>query len=106
MLRVASVSFVLRAGIKSSYPTGRFRTIQAKIDTILYERLVLAQKDLFHKLQRLIFRTAGCLNREQVYPVGLVLFQLLRFLCISASHLSNIAQRFRSKGNITTYTHI
>lgn len=99
MLRVASVSFVLRAGIKSSYPTGRFRTIQAKIDTILFERLALAQKDLFQKLQRLIFRSAGCLNREQVYPVGLVLFQLLRFLCISASHLSNIAQRFRSKAS-------
>ena len=49
------------------------------------------------KLQRLIFRSAGCLTRDQVYPVGLVLWQLLRFLCISSSHLSNIAQRFHPK---------
>lgn len=101
MLRVASVAFVLRAGVKftttGSKPSSRFRTIQAKIDTILYQRLQLAEKDLYQRLQRLIFRSAGCLTKEQVYPVALVLWQLLRFCCIAASHLSNIAQRFQSK---------
>lgn len=105
MLRVSSIAFILRAGVKTSFPGSsptspptsstkpRYRTIQARIDTILYQRLQLAERDLFSKLQRLIFRSAGCLHREHVYPVGLVLWQLLRFLCISASHLSNIARR-------------
>jgi hypothetical protein len=51
-------------------------------------------------LQRLVFRSAGYLNREQVYPVALVLWQLLRILCIGASHLSNLVQRFRIKGTL------
>lgn len=97
MVRVASIAFVLRAGVKCSETSSRFRTIQARIDTILYERLKLALKELFQMLQRLIFRTAGCLNRESIYPVALVLWQLLRILCISSSHLSNIAQKFHSK---------
>jgi hypothetical protein len=101
MVRVASLAFVLRAGVKSSLTDSskysHFRTVQAKIDTILYQRLKLAEKDLMAKLQKLIFRSAGCLTREQVYPVGLVLWQLLRLLCLSSSHLSNIAQRFSSK---------
>jgi hypothetical protein len=33
-----------------------------------------------------------------VYPVALVFFQLLRMLCISSSHLSNIVQRFKPQG--------
>ncbi|KAH8686102.1 hypothetical protein BGZ60DRAFT_109594 [Tricladium varicosporioides] len=102
MLRVSSIAFVLRAGVKpdGAYPKGsrHFRTIQARVDTLLYERLKYAEKDLFSMLQRLIFRTAGCLSRNQVYPVALVLWQLMRILSISSSHLSNIAQRFQSKG--------
>ena len=118
MLRVASLAFILRAGVKyttnisslssspsktQTQPDPRYRTIQAKVDTILYHRLKLAEKDLFQKLQRLIFRSAGCLAREQIYPVALVLWQLLRFLCISTSHLSNIAQRFQSIGTYPTF---
>ncbi|TVY89062.1 hypothetical protein LAWI1_G006226, partial [Lachnellula willkommii] len=101
MVRVASLAFVLRAGVKCSEPelSSRFRTIQAKIDTILYERLIMAKNELFQKLQHLIFRTAGSLNRESIYPVALVLWQLLRIFCISSSHLSNIAQKFHSKAN-------
>ncbi|KAH6677707.1 hypothetical protein B0J14DRAFT_475993 [Halenospora varia] len=102
MLRVSSIAFVLRAGVKpdGTYPKGssRFRTIQARVDTVLYERLKYAEKDLFSMLQRLIFRTAGCLARNQVYPVALVLWQLMRILSISSSHLSNIAQKFHAKG--------
>ena len=103
MVRVASIAFVLRAGVKCSEPelSSRFRTIQAKIDTLLYERLILATNELFQKLQHLIFRTAGSLNRESIYPVALVLWQLSRILCISSSHLSNIAQKFHSKGMTT-----
>ncbi|TVY80643.1 hypothetical protein LSUE1_G008368 [Lachnellula suecica] len=99
MLRVASLAFVLRAGVKCSESqlSSRFRTIQAMIDTILYERLIVAEKELFQMLQRLIFRTAGCLNRESIYPVALVLWQLMRILSISTGHLSNIAQRFHPK---------
>ncbi|TAQ83156.1 hypothetical protein B7494_g8521 [Chlorociboria aeruginascens] len=101
MLRVASLAFVLRAGIKytPTYPSPKassFRTIQATIDTILYQRLIMAEQTLFSMLQRLIFRTAGCLNRNQVYPVALVLWQLMRIFCIGASHLSNIIKRFQS----------
>jgi hypothetical protein len=102
MLRVAALAFILRAGVKytpaSNKPTSRFRTIQARVDTILYLRLQLAEKDLFQMLQHLIFRSAGYLAREQVYPVALVMWQLMRVLCIGASHLSNIVQRFQSKG--------
>lgn len=87
----------MKATLPGSRSSPRFRTIQARIDTILYQRLKLAEKDIMTQLQRLIFRSAGCLTREQVYPVGLVLWQLLRFLCISSSHLSNIAQRFPPK---------
>jgi len=103
MLRVASLSFILRAGVKCTPATNTsksssYRTIQATIDTILYERLKLAERDLFHMLQRLVFRSAGYLNREQVYPVALVFWLLLRMLCLGASHLSNLAERFRTKG--------
>src|SRR6266536_3904597 len=102
MLRVAALAFILRAGVKytlaSNKPTSRFRTIQARVDTILYLRLQLAEKDLFQMLQHLIFRSAGYLAREQLYPVALVMWQLMRMLCIGASHLSNIMQRFQSKG--------
>lgn len=103
MLRVASLAFILRAGVKctpttSTFKSSSYRTIQATIDTILYERLKIAERDLFQMLQRLVFRSSGYLNREQVYPVALVLWQLLRILCIGASHLSNLVQRFRTKG--------
>jgi hypothetical protein len=110
MLRVASLAFILRAGVKytpnSTSKSSPYRTIQATIDTILYERLKIAENDLFKMLQRTVFRSAGYLSREQVYPVALVLWQLLRILCIGASHLSNLAQRFRTKGlfTCTSYT--
>ncbi|KAH7333225.1 hypothetical protein BKA65DRAFT_596811 [Rhexocercosporidium sp. MPI-PUGE-AT-0058] len=109
MLRVASLAFILRAGVKcttspsQSQPQrqpkaqSRFRTTEATIDTILYQRLQLAVKDLFSMLQCLVFRKAGFLTREQAYPVALVFWQLLRILCLGASHLSNIVQRFNSK---------
>lgn len=95
---------VLRAGVEFTV-TGpkvgtRFRTVKARIDTILYERLQLAEKELYQRLQRLIFRSAGNLTREQVYPVALVLWQLLRFCCIASSHLSNIAARFQPNGTL------
>lgn len=101
MLRLASLAFVLRAGVKYTSsdcdPSNpRFRTVQAKIDTILFQRLRLAENDLFQMLQKIIFRSAGSLTRGQVYPVALVLWQLLRILSISASHLSNLVQRFHS----------
>lgn len=104
MLRASSLAFTLRAGVKyhpsstSPEPNLRYRTVQARIDSIIYERLRRAEHDLFSRLQTLIFRTAGCLNKDQIYPVALVLWQLLRFLGISASHLGNIVQRFQSKG--------
>jgi hypothetical protein len=105
MLRVASLAFVLRAGVKFSTSAGpgrsEFRTVQARVDTVLYERLQLAEKELFQMLQRLIFRTAGCLTRGQIFPVALVLWQLMRIFSISSSHLSNIAQKFQSKGKLT-----
>lgn len=100
MLRLASLAFVLRAGVK--YTSGhhlpsRFRTVQARVDTILYQRLKLAEQEHCQLLQKMIFRKAGNLTRQQVYPVALVLWQLMRILCIAASHLSNITQRFRDK---------
>lgn len=108
MLRVASLAFILRAGVKvtpsaSNQPPPRFRTVQARIDTILYDRLRIAERDLFDKLQALIFRTAGCLNRDQIYPVALVMFQLIRIVSIGASHMSNIVERFQSKGKLPTF---
>lgn len=72
--------------------------MEATIDTILYQRLQLAEADFFKRLQKLVFRSAGYLTRQQVYPVALVFYQLLRILCIGASHLSNLMQRFKSKG--------
>lgn len=104
MLRASSLAFILRAGLKyhpsspSPEPNLRYRTVQARIDSIIYERLKRAEIDLFQRLQAIIFRTAGCLNKDQVYPVALVMWQLMRFLGISASHLGNIVQRFQSKG--------
>ncbi|KAL2065803.1 hypothetical protein VTL71DRAFT_3473 [Oculimacula yallundae] len=101
MLRVASMAFVLRAGVKSTpstpqSPCSQFRTTEATIDTILYQRLQLAINDLFQKLQNIVFRKAGFLTREQVYPIALVFWQLLRILCIGAGHLSNIVMRFNN----------
>ncbi|CAG8975956.1 hypothetical protein HYALB_00007087 [Hymenoscyphus albidus] len=103
MLRVACLAFVLRAGIKFSSSTSdansNFRTVQARVDTILYGRLQIAEMELFQMLQRLIFRTAGCLTREQIFPVALVLWQLIRIVSLSSSHLSNIAKKFQSKAH-------
>lgn len=100
MLRAASIAFILRAGVKYTPSNGQaasqYRTIQASIDTILYQRLKLAEKSLYNMLQRIVFRSLGYLAREQIYPVALVFWQLLRMLCLSSSHLSNIAQRFNS----------
>jgi hypothetical protein len=102
MLRSASIAFVLRAGIKystsnsNSNSTSQYRTIQASIDTILYQRLKLAEKDLHKMLQRIVFRSLGYIAREQIYPVALVFWQLLRMLSLSSSHLSNISERFKS----------
>ena len=108
MIRAASLAFVLRAGVKYHQPTPtsptpnlRYRTLQARIDSILYDRLKLAERDLFQRLQALIFRTAGNLSKDQVYPVALVMWQLMRFLGISASHLGNIVQRFGAKGTFS-----
>jgi hypothetical protein len=105
MLRVAALSFVLRAGVKytmtadtPALPSPHFRTIQARIDSILYARLKIAERDLFGRLQVLIFRTAGCLGKDQLYPVALVMFQLMRFMSLGASHLSNLVERFGASG--------
>lgn len=100
MLRAASIAFILRAGVKytpsKGQSTSRYRTVQASIDTILYQRLKLAEKVLYKMLQRIVFRSLGYLARQQIYPVALVFWQLLRMLCLSSSHLSNIDQRFKS----------
>ncbi|KAE8442719.1 hypothetical protein EG329_002910 [Mollisiaceae sp. DMI_Dod_QoI] len=100
MLRAASIAFILRAGVKhtssSDKSNSRYRTIQASIDTILYQRLKLAERDLYKMLQRIVFRSLGYVAREQIYPVALVFWQLLRMLCLSSSHLSNISRRFQS----------
>ena len=53
-------------------------------------------------LQRLVFRKAGFLTREQGYPVALVFWQILRILCLGASHMSNIVTRFNEKGTSLT----
>lgn len=119
MLRVASLAFILRAGVKvtsntTTPPTDssnsqkpnastsppQFRTVQARIDTVLYDRLKIAERDLYQRLQQLIFRTAGFLTREQTYPVALVMWQLMRILSIGASHLANLVDRFGSKGKL------
>lgn len=100
MLRAASIAFVLRAGVNCTASSDKFKsqypTIQASIDTILYQRLKLAEKDLYRMLQRIVFRSLGYITREQIYPVALVFWQLLRMLCLTSSHLSNISQRFKS----------
>lgn len=110
MLRAASLAFVLRAGVKCSIVSSKgkshqsplqFRTVQARIDSIIYARLKLAERDLFGRLQLLIFRTAGCLGKDQLYPVALVMWQLMRMLSLGASHLSNIAERFHGSGKST-----
>ena len=105
MLRAASLAFVLRAGVKytmpensATLPSPHFRTIQARIDSILYARLKVAERDLFSRLQIIIFRTAGCLGKDQIYPVALVMFQLMRMLSLGASHVSNIVERFGTNG--------
>jgi hypothetical protein len=107
MIRVTSISFVLRAGVKytlankaSLAPSDSYRTVQARVDSILYSRLKLAERDLFRRLQALIFRTAGCLNKDQQYPVALVMWQLMRMMSIGASHLSNIVDRFGNNGTL------
>ncbi|KUJ13911.1 uncharacterized protein LY89DRAFT_736910 [Mollisia scopiformis] len=100
MLRAASIAFVLRAGVKykasGNQSTSQYRTIEASIDTILYQRLKLAEKDLYKMLQRIVFRSLGYIAREHIYPVALVFWQLLRMLCLSSSHLSNIYSRFKT----------
>ncbi|KAL3419924.1 hypothetical protein PVAG01_08423 [Phlyctema vagabunda] len=102
MLRLASIAFVLRAGVKytcKGTSPSRYRTVQAKVDSILFQRLRLAEEDMYRMLQKLIFRSAGSLRREQIYPVALVLWQLLRILSLSASHLANIVQRFQASAS-------
>ncbi|CZT45690.1 uncharacterized protein RSE6_06021 [Rhynchosporium secalis] len=93
---VASIAFILRAGVKCTTLTkghpksqvqhqnaSHFQTVEATIDTILYQRLQIALKDLFGMLQPFVFPKAGFLNREQLYHIALVFWHFLRIACLA-----------------------
>ncbi|CZS91850.1 uncharacterized protein RAG0_02396 [Rhynchosporium agropyri] len=93
---VASIAFILRAGVKCTTLTkghpksqvqhqnaSHFQTVEATIDTILYQRLQIALKDLFGMLQPIVFPKAGFLNREQLYHIALVFWHFLRIACLA-----------------------
>lgn len=94
--RVIALSFVLRTGVSCSYQS-QFRTVQARIDTILYRRLCSAESTLFKMMQKIVWASAGRLKREQLYPVALAMWQLMRLMCLRASHLASLKRR--SKGS-------
>lgn len=107
--RLVSLNFVLRAGIKiQSFPepdaTSPFRTIQAQIDTLLYQSFQKTEKSLYQHLQRLVFRFAGSLARDAVVPVCFAIWQLTRLQCMLASHLSNLAAHDRKRYFASTKT--
>ena len=96
MTRLVSLNFVLRAGVtilpnSPAFRDSPFRTIQAQIDTLLFQSFQATEKCLYHDLQRLIFRSAGSLARDAIVPVCLCVWQLSRLQCMLASHLSNLA---------------
>lgn len=91
MLRVAAMSFILRAGVVCT--ESEFRTVQARIDTVLYRRLSAAESKLFAALHKAVWVSAGRLKREQIYPVAYVIWQTMRLTCQRASHLQNLTTR-------------
>jgi hypothetical protein len=91
MLRVAAMSFILRAGVVCT--ESEFRTVQARIDTVLYRRLSAAELKLFAALHKAVWVSAGRLKREQIYPVAYVIWQTMRLTCQRASHLQNLTTR-------------
>jgi hypothetical protein len=91
MLRVAAMSFILRAGVVCT--ESEFRTVQARIDTALYRRLSAAESKLFAALHKAVWVSAGRLKREQIYPVAYVIWQTMRLTCQRASHLQNLTTR-------------
>lgn len=107
--RLVSLNFVLRAGltISSNSPAFKdspFRTIQAQIDTLLFQSFQATEKCLYRDLQRLIFRSAGSLARDAVVPVCLCVWQLARLQCMLASHLSNLAAHNHNRSRRATPT--
>jgi len=86
-LRVSSLNYILRTGIRVLSPANNsHRTIQARIDTIVFSRLRTAEIDLNKRLQTVIWKSYGRLTRQQLFPVAYVLWQFLRLTCQRASH--------------------
>jgi hypothetical protein len=68
IVRIGALSYILRAGVRLE-TTSEFRTIQAKIDTILFRRLQALETQLSAKMQKMIWVSAGKLTSQQQYPV-------------------------------------
>jgi hypothetical protein len=98
LLRGTALAYVLRAGVKCS-PDAAFQVVQAKIDTILYQRLRAAEVAQFATLQKVVWVSAGRLKQQQLYPVAYVIWQTMRSICLRASHLANLQNRFKASGN-------
>jgi len=94
MLNVAALSYVLRTGV-IYHSDSPFRTVQARIDTVLFHRLRAAETRLNKLLQTIIWRSYGRLTRQQQFPVAYVLWQLMRLICMRASHLINLRQHVK-----------
>jgi hypothetical protein len=102
-LRVVSLNYVLRTGIRILSPvTNSHRTIQARIDSLVFSRLRIAESDLNKRLQTVIWKSYGRLTRQQLFPVAYVLWQYLRWTCQRASHLTNLIPAFTYKSHADT----
>lgn len=96
MLKGTALAYVLRAGVKCT-PDSSFQIVKAKIDTILYQRLRAIESAQLAMLQKLVWVSAGRLKQQQLYPVGFVIWQTMRAICLRASHLANLQCRFKGQ---------
>jgi hypothetical protein len=94
MMKVVVLNYVLNHRIKvtpdDSSPVEAWGVLRAQIDTKLFQCLYRAEKLVYQLLNKLIFRSAGHLTRDAVFPVSLTMWMLIRIQGARASFLSNM----------------
>ncbi|RDW70956.1 hypothetical protein BP6252_07519 [Coleophoma cylindrospora] len=99
-MRMLTLNYILRTGVTycSGKCTDTYRAVEARIDTVVYQRIKKAESEFNQLLESMVWKSYGRLTREQSFPVAYVLWQYLRLMCLRVSHIKNLITVYKYKG--------
>ncbi|RDW83523.1 hypothetical protein BP5796_05014 [Coleophoma crateriformis] len=99
-MRMLTLNYILRTGVTycSGKCTDSYRAVEARIDTVVYQRIKQAESEFNQLLESMVWKSYGRLTRQQSFPVAYVLWQYLRLMCLRVSHIKNLITVYKYKG--------